>query len=471
MDSSEKCLWINQTMPPGGLFTSTVEETHPDSHVPWRISPEPFWLSSDEVEWFEELGGHLLKFYQACHLLYSQSLRGIEPGWIAAYLNQGKPDELLRLSRMNRFKNHLPGVIRPDVIPTEDGMIISELDSVPGGMGFTANLARQYTQLDYPIIGGSNGMLHGFTQMIQSVSDRECPTVAIVVSEEASDYRSEMEWFAQALRCHACLYVHTVSPEDLVFTEEGLWIQKCGQRIRVDVVYRFYELFDLHRVPKSELIAYSMKRGLVAVTPPYKPHLEEKLLFALFHHPALSNFWRRYLGKASVRFLRDVLPETWVVDPTELPPHAIIPGLTSQGSPIQNWGQLKEATKKERELVLKPSGFSELAWGSRGVAIGHDMSGEEWGTAIEQALESFGRTPYLMQRFHKGRRYGISYYDFDTKTTKSMQGRARLCPYYLVAGDKARLAGILATICPADKKILHGMIDAVMVPCALAHPV
>ena len=47
-----------------------------------------------------------------------------------------------------------------------------------------------------------------------------------------------------------------------------------------------------------------------------------------------------------------------------------------------------------------------------------------------------------------------------------MSGRARLSPYYFVSGEKTELAGILATICPADKKVIHGMKDAVMVPCA-----
>jgi hypothetical protein len=50
---------------------------------------------------------------------------------------------------------------------------------------------------------------------------------------------------------------------------------------------------------------------------------------------------------------------------------------------------------------------------------------------------------------------------------KQMSGRARLSPYYFVSGEKIELAGILATICPADKKVIHGMTDAVMVPCAI----
>ena len=51
-----------------------------------------------------------------------------------------------------------------------------------------------------------------------------------------------------------------------------------------------------------------------------------------------------------------------------------------------------------------------------------------------------------------------------------MPGRVRLCPYYFVIGNgdaaRAHLGGVLATICPADKKIIHGMRDAILAPCA-----
>jgi hypothetical protein len=40
----------------------------------------------------------------------------------------------------------------------------------------------------------------------------------------------------------------------------------------------------------------------------------------------------------------------------------------------------------------------------------------------------------------------------------------RLCPYYFVADGKAKLSGALATIVPADKKLLHGMRDAILAP-------
>jgi hypothetical protein len=47
------------------------------------------------------------------------------------------------------------------------------------------------------------------------------------------------------------------------------------------------------------------------------------------------------------------------------------------------------------------------------------------------------------------------------------EGRLRLCPYYLVREGQTRLSGALATFCPPDKKIIHGMQDAALLPCRI----
>ena len=52
--------------------------------------------------------------------------------------------------------------------------------------------------------------------------------------------------------------------------------------------------------------------------------------------------------------------------------------------------------------------------------------------------------------------------------TSAKAGRLRLCPYYFVIDGKARLSGALATFCPPDKKIIHGMQDAALLPCRVA---
>lgn len=451
---------------------STETQTTAPLVTQWRLAPTPFWLTSDEVSFFQSLGQHLLSFYRALNVLYMESVRGAQPAWVSAYLDQGKPESLLSYSRMKRFRDHLPGVIRPDIIPTDNGMVITELDSVPGGMGLTGGLSHAYAQLaaatgeGLALVGGGNGIVDGFAAMVRDLLGDRSGCLAIVVSDEAKDYRAEMIWMAAQLRALG-LPAYCVNPRDLRFTEEALWIGgEADDEQPVAVLYRFFELFDLKNVPKSELIMYSAKKDKTLVTPPFKPALEEKLAFALLHHPILAPFWDKQLGSETFGLLSAVMPRTWVLDPRPLPPSAIIPNLTLSGRAVADWQTLANATQKERRYVIKPSGFSELAWGSRGVAVGHDLPAAEWATALDTALGSFATTPYILQEFHKGRQFDLAYFDAQRDDIVPMPGRARLSPYYFVSGGRAELAGILATVCSPEKKIIHGMKDAIMAPCA-----
>ena len=422
------------------------------------------------MTFFHSLGPQLLRFYRSVNRLYAESVRGAQPAWVAAYLDQGKPEGLIAYSRMKRFRDHVPAVIRPDVIPTLDGMVITELDSVPGGIGMTAVMSRAYADLsshDSPqLIGGRDGMVDGFAAMLRAQRGQYEGVIVIVVSEEAKDYRPEMMWMATELSARG-LPTYCVEPRQIRFTEERLLLATEAGHLPIGLIYRFYELFDLPNIPKGELIQYAIKKEWVSVTPPYKPALEEKSAFALLHHPILAPYWRTELGEDLFLHLTTIMPRTWILDPATVPPSAVIPGLSIGGRAVMNWTDLAGATQKERHFVIKPSGFSELAWGSRGVSVGHDLPQSEWAAAIDSALTAFPHTPYILQEFHKGRQYQLNYFDAVTGELRAMAGRARLSPYYFVTGEHVELAGILATICPADKKVIHGMKDAIMVPCAV----
>ena len=395
----------------------------------WRVARRPFPLTASEVTFFKQLGQHLLAFTRSLNRLYLESVKGQQPTWVHQYFDQGKPEALLAFARMNRFKNVLPDVIRPDIIPTDDGMIMTELDSVPGGMGLTGNLAQTYGGLGETIVGGADGLPKGFASMLLQRAKGNDPIVAIVVSDESESYRTEMQWLANELNGLG-LATACVNPRDLQFTEDGLFLpQHFGERA-VSVVYRFFELFDLLNVPKSELVMYAAKKGLTAVTPPYKPWLEEKLAFALLHHPMLEQYWTAQLPTETFQVLKRLMPHTWILDPRPIPPMGVIPGLKLGGQPISDWRMLGTATQKERQYVVKPSGFSELAWGSRGVSIGHDLSQPEWVGALATGLDSFSSTPYILQEFHKGRLHTVDYYHEDKQKWTTMEGRARLSPYY-----------------------------------------
>jgi len=199
------------------------------------------------------------------------------------------------------------------------------------------------------------------------------------------------------------------------------------------------------------------------MSPPVKPFLEEKMWFALFWMQPLREFWRRELGDKYFTQLQQVIPYSWLMDPTPLPQHAVIPRLE-----IHDWREASKLSQKERDLLLKVSGFSPLGWGSRGVVLGQDLPQTEWTGQIETALATFTSVPRIMQRFHKGRQVEQRYWDRETDELKTMRGRVRLCPYYFIENGKVQLRGALATIVPADKKLLHGMSDAILVPTAIS---
>jgi hypothetical protein len=336
-------------------------------------------------------------------------------------------------------------------------------------MGFVGAMAHTYCELGLDTVGDNDGMPRAFTAMLEATAQKERPCTAIVVSEESSDYRGELNWLAARIRTLGLGDVFVCAPQDIVFTEDALFIRhEDGKEDRIDVLYRNFELFDLLNVPKQELMLYAARHNRVKMTPPPKPQFEEKSAFALLHHPLLEALWRKELTDDVFTRLRALFPQTWILDSRPLPPQSAIMGLTASGLPVNDWMQLETLGKGDRDYVVKPSGFSELAWGSRGVQIANDLTREDWKAALTNGLAAFEKTPHILQRFHKGRRVRVAYFDPASEGMREMDGRVRLTPYYFVAGDAVRLGGILATVAPADKRLIHGMSDAIMAPCAIA---
>jgi hypothetical protein len=430
VQADNKLETIRTARPKEGLF----------AEKDWLLSPDPFGISKGFERELEQLGHRLFVFQRACNQLYLLSVKGKQPEWIARYLDAGKPPDLIEYARQKQFRDALPLVIRPDLILTDDGYIIAEIDSVPGGIGLTAWLNQTYTELGDNVIGGADGMLDGFQSVLPAGGD-------IVISQEASTYRPEMEWMAARLNDRQPHLHWRVTPAENYEPQNGR------------AVYRFFELFDLPNIPNIEKTLRAASEGQIKITPPIKPYLEEKMWFALFWLQPLREFWRRELGEKYFFKLQKVIPYSWILDPTPLPQHAVIPRLE-----INDWLEASRFSQKERDLLLKVSGFSPLAWGSRGIALGSDLSHSEWQRRIEHALTSFESSPTILQRFHKGRLFDHRYWDPNSGELHLMRGRVRLCPYFFVEESRVQMRGALATIVPADKKLLHGMSDAILVP-------
>src|SRR5437588_5152925 len=285
---------IRAAFPKEGLF----------AEKDWLLSPDAFPIEEKFRDELEQLGHRLFVFQRACNQLYQLSVKGKQPSWVARYLDAGKPKELIEFSRRKEIRDDVPRVIRTDLILTDNGYIIAEIDSVPGGIGLTGWLNQTYSAFDKEIIGGTEGMLDGFATVLPNGGD-------IVISEESATYRPEMEWIAARLKDRG-LDLRVVSAEN--------YEPRDGRD-----AYRFFELFDLPNIPKIDNLLRANSEGRVTITPPIKPFLEEKMWFALFWLKPLHEFWRRELGEKYFLNLQELIPYSWMLDPTPLPQHAVIP--------------------------------------------------------------------------------------------------------------------------------------------------
>jgi hypothetical protein len=439
----------------------------------WRLSPDPWPLTPGQLSEIEAIGQACLEFYRVLEQLYRRSHEGknllrnrqLTAPWVASYLDRGKPDKLIRHALHPINRQVVPSVIRPDLLITEDGFALTEMDSVPGGIGLTAYLNQLYApSAGESLIGTGSSMIEAFYDAVRAAAPEiESPLIAIVVSDEAETYRPEFLWLAAQLRRQG-RRVHCIHPTDIMPLGETLCAPVDGNPEKIDIIYRFFELFDLEQVATAPFILRAAEEGTVKVTPPMRHFQEEKLSLALLHHAVLEDFWRENLSRRTFKLLRKIIPRSWVMDPVDLPPNAVLDAPWVDGKPIREWTTLGAASQKERNLIIKASGFHENAWGARSVTLGSDSSREVWNAAIGDAIRQSDTTLHILQDYRKPVRLKHPVFREEDQS-EPMEGRVRLCPYYFVQGDEARLGGILSTFCPADKKIIHGMKDAALLPC------
>jgi hypothetical protein len=441
----------------------------------WRLSPEAWPLAPEQVTRLEQIGTACLEFHQALESLYLRSASGrnllrnkpLVAPWVAAYLDRGKPDHLVAHARDPRNRGALPFVLRPDLLLTDEGFALTELDSVPGGIGLTAFLNQLYGGGDPAagVVGAGDAMIHRFHAALAALRpETRNPLIALVVSDEAATYRPEMEWLALQLQLQG-KRVFCLRPEQIFPLENALFFDADGNPEKIDIIYRFFELFDLENIRTQRFIFDAWAAGEVAITPPMRPFQEEKLALALFHHHLLQDYWAETLNGRTLALLRALIPPSWVMDPAPLPPGAVLDGPRAAGRALTDWRELAGASQKERELIIKISGYHETAWGARSVVLGSDCSREEWQRGIAHAVELAPTNLHLIQTYRKPRRVEHPLFEGEPPTVVARSGRLRLCPYYFVQDGQARLSGALATFCPPDKKIIHGMQDAALLPC------
>src|ERR1043165_1386308 len=162
----------------------------------WQLSPEAWPLTPEQLTQLEAIGVACFEFQQALETLYLRSAAGknllrnkpLLAPWVADYLDRGKPARLIEHARDPRNRGMFPLVLRPDLLLTDEGFVLTELDSVPGGIGLTAFLNRLYgggtAAASGTLLGADDAMIRNFHTALAALRPgQRNPAIALVVSD------------------------------------------------------------------------------------------------------------------------------------------------------------------------------------------------------------------------------------------------------------------------------------------------
>lgn len=366
--------------------------------IPFRVSPQPLWLTQAQVREMLAIGSSVTDFVQAVDELYREESEARN------ILDRGKP----AIFCQDREARYL--FVRPDLIFTDTGLKVCEVETSPFGLALAELLNRGYRQAGFDTVveeGTLASYLHAHT-----------PSHGLIVySNNTASYAGQMAFLA-----------------DKVLSGEGRKWQAEGADYAVGregTIYRGFYLYEfLQDMFVRAIINDQIENGEKGIIPTLTPYLEEKAILALLWDRRWQDFLTKRLGRATFHHLQEVVLPTWVVGEDQ---HFVL------GVP-----DLVALPRSRRAWVLKKSGFSPYSSWSEGVDFLNKKSKANARSLLEIAYGD-KNSLYIIQQFRASRYFEVCYED-RREGLVPMRAKFRITPYFSVArGTEGQLIAIKAT--------------------------
>lgn len=381
--------------------------------VPWLISPSWFELNTEQILELKRLGYRLYRFLEASNNLYFKDEK------VAKLVEQGKPEPVITSQR--NLPKEMPLLIRADIVLTENGFQVTEIEIIVGGMGMGSKIKEAYLSVIPPSKPYPGSILKSFLRTVRIVSGKE---KILLVPSFSSRYLPELRIFSRL--CQREGYnVEAIPPEEVRKT------------MKVGIIWRLFEAYEWEKIelPKK-----------VPIYPPLKQFMEEKIWMALLHCQDYRNYWENSLGE-DFSFLKKYIPPTWIIHQSYLP------------RPLS---ELEKLGRKRRQYVTKLSGYSEQAWGGKSFRYWGEPSNKKWKEFLSTAIGS--NQLYILQEFQNSIKYSFpALINGEIKQIDNL--RTRLCPFYFKVGEEVELGDIIVTL--RKHKNVHGATDSIRIPVAI----
>ncbi len=380
------------------------EEYQTEQKIPFLVAPQPLRLSMPEGQEVLRIGRDVVDFMQAADELY-RSENGVKE-----LLDRGKP-ETFQQARQARYL-----FARPDLLITQRGFSICEIETSPFGLALAELLNRAYNMAGFDTMV-ENGVLSKF------MTDNTPAQGTIAYSQKTASYAGQLQFLAKEV----------MSSKDRNW--QAGWVDTLFGKENVNVYRAFYSYEGV-----SDLFVNNLVQNLLnskgIVIPSFTPYMEEKALLALIWDKRWDLSLRKLLGGATFEHLRKVIPPTWVLGQEQY----FVPGLPGG---LSSSVELAGLSKSKRKFVLKKSGFSSGSSWAEGVTFLHEKSTEKARSLLSLASQDT-QSLYILQEFDTSEERTM-YYEKDPSTLDQIQGKIRLTPYFSM--EKGNLIAIKATGC------------------------
>lgn len=378
------------------FYSARRAEYGTEDLLPFRVSPTPLFISSEQRAEINKIGVDIVDFVATSDALYKESDE------VRHLLNRGKPEIFCDSYRPTNYL-----FVRPDLIVTDSGFTVCEVETSPFGLGLAHLLNTGYQQAGFETIVESTTLPDYVRRETSSAGE-------ILYSRKTAAYSGQLTYLA-----------------DSVFGRE--WTARSvDNHDPTNQLYRAFYLSEYMEDPQIRALLDDMADEDKNLLPSLTPHIEEKAVLALLWDRRWEGYYRRNLGEASYQHLRTVIPPSWIVGEEE----HFAPGMP-QG--IQHSVDLATLAKSKRAFVLKTSGFhTQSSWGE-GVTFLHKKSGTAVGSLLH-GLSDEPDTLQIVQEFVKPRNIPMEYTEHGE--VKPMRAKLRITPYFSMDGQ---LIGIKAT--------------------------
>ena len=392
------------------IYNPRRQEFNTGQKVPFRVSPTPFYLSTEQKLGLQNLGHDIADYFKAVDEMYVKNFEGIR-----TILDKGKPQIFLT----DQPSHYL--FIKPDLIITPQGFSICEIETSPFGLALAEILNRAYQNQGFETMI-ADGTLPA---QIQNSTPAEG---SLIYSRKTQAYSGQMTFLA-----------------DEVFSgNKRNWEAEEADNFKVTDQQNIYRGFYLGEYLTDPNIKFLLDRqidnGNILIPSP-TPHMEEKAILTLLYDKRYEGYLRKRLGDASFNHLRASIPPCWIVGQEKF----FSPGMPKN---ITSSIDLARFSKSKRAFVLKESGFSENCSWKEGVHFLQRESAEKSLQLLHDAETDKSRL-YIVQEFRKGENIPMQYETEDGNAQVPMTARVRLTPYFSVAddGQNGKLIAIKATGC------------------------